>query len=62
MKHLIIALVLSFTASFSMACDQAKGSWNQKSGALTRSSVKPTSVSFNDAMNAKVGSHTKQQK
>lgn len=62
MKHLIITLVLSFTASFSMACDQPKSRITGSYGALTRSSVKPTSVSFNNVMNAKVGSPTKQQK
>lgn len=46
MKHLIIALVLSLTASFSMACDQASGAFNQKTGALTKSmALKPASVS-----------------
>lgn len=45
MKHLIIALVLSFTASFSMACDKANGAFNQKTGALTKSMASKPAVS-----------------
>lgn len=46
MKHLIIALVLSFTASFSMACDKANGAFNQKTGALTKSMASKPVVSI----------------
>lgn len=51
MKHLIIALVLSVTASISMACDQAPGAWNQKGGALTRNMIKPTTMTYSQVTN-----------
>lgn len=56
MKHLIIALVLSVTASISMACDQAPGAWNQKGGALTRGMVKPATMTYNQVINHTVKS------
>ena len=62
MKHLIIVLVLSFTASFSMACDKANGAFNQKTGALTRSSIKPTNVTYSDVSSFRIGQQSKQQK
>lgn len=57
MKHLIIALVLSVTASISMACENAPQMLTQpKNGALTRDMVKPATMTYNQVINHTVKS------
>lgn len=60
MKHLIIALVLTLTASFSMACNNAPGALTGNSGAFTKKAA--TSMTYSQVSNATIGNKAKQLK
>lgn len=59
MKHLIIALVLTLTASFSMACNNAPGALTGNSGAFTK---KAATMTYSQVSSVTIGNKAKQLK